>query len=63
MRNIGLNLQLYSIKGERYRKRLVTIKRWMEKDSNRDEKLKTVLEPKGLKCLNCGGVKLPIINF
>ena len=51
--NLGLNLHLYHIKGERFKRKSVTINEWMTRDRNRDAKLENTLEPQAT-CFNCG---------
>ncbi|MCR4338012.1 MAG: hypothetical protein NUV91_09445 [Candidatus Omnitrophica bacterium] len=51
-----LNLQLYVIKGERYRNKRETIQKWMEADKRCDEKLVNTQEPKNIYCPNCSEV-------
>ena len=47
----GLDLQLYFVKGERYRNKGVILQEWIDKDRKRDEKLNSAEEPEGFRCL------------
>ncbi|HWZ23394.1 MAG TPA: hypothetical protein VNW06_12105 [Cytophagaceae bacterium] len=50
---IGMSLQLYCAKGESYRDRESSIKRWMNEDREKDEFYAKVQEPQGIRCRNC----------
>ena len=47
----GLDFQLYFVKGERYRNKVIILQEWMDRDRKRDEKLNGVEEPEGIRCL------------
>ena len=49
----GLNINLYSIKGERYCRKKLAIQEWIERDRKRDEKLANAQEPQDMLCLDC----------
>ena len=49
----GLDLQLYFVKGERYKGKRLALQEWMEADRKRDEKLNRTEEPKGIRCMKC----------
>lgn len=51
--DLGLNLELYHIKGERYRSRSSSIREWMEKDRKREESVEKAQEPQNIRCPNC----------
>ncbi len=53
--SLALNLKLYYLKGERYRRRKAVIRGWMEADRKRSEKLQNTEEPKGMRCSACSG--------
>lgn len=50
----ALNMDLFSIKGERYRKKSSAIREWMERDRRFDEKLDNTQEPQDIACPQCG---------
>ena len=52
--NQYLNLNLYTTKGERYRRKNKSIQEWMEKDRTKQEKLDSTPEPSGINCSHCG---------
>ena len=47
---------LYFIKGERYLKKAETIRKWMERDRARDEKLENTSPPKDIFCPSCNSL-------
>lgn len=49
----ALNMDLFSIKGERYRKESSIIREWMERDRRFDEKLDNTQEPQDITCPQC----------
>ena len=51
--HLGLTLDLYTIKGERYRARSSSIREWMEKDRRRDERVNNAKEPQNIRCSDC----------
>lgn len=53
--NLGSNLELYYLQGERFRERELTIKGWMERDRKLDETFEKAQEPQGIRCTNCLG--------
>jgi len=46
-------LPLYFIKGERYLKKAQTIRKWMERDKARDDKLENTPPPQNISCSFC----------
>jgi len=48
-----LGLQLYCAKGERYRMRDETIKKWMDEDRKLDEFYEKSTEPSNIRCAKC----------
>lgn len=51
--HLGLNSELYWIKGERYKERSSAIREWMEKDRRRDERVENAKEPQNIRCAHC----------
>ncbi len=47
------NVSLYFRKGERFKNKSETIRRLMEADRAKDEKLENAREPQGIRCLKC----------
>ena len=50
---VGLDLELYMGKGERYQRRWKVITEWMDLDRKRDEKMERTEEPEGIRCVEC----------
>ena len=53
MGGIGLELQLYMVKGERYQRRGEVIEGWIDSDRKRDEKMERAEVPEGIRCNEC----------
>lgn len=51
--NRYLNLNLFTTKGERYRRNQETIQEWMERDRTKQEKLDNAPEPRNVTCSYC----------
>jgi RNase P subunit RPR2 len=54
--------QLFFVKGERYRNKSSTIREWMQKDQQRDQKLEAAREPANVTCLNCAAIMAPLLK-
>lgn len=52
--NSALNMDLYRIKGVRYRNKSSIMQEWMERDSKFDEKMDNTPEPQNIACPHCG---------
>lgn len=55
-RNLVIPVALYFIKAEYAAKKSETIKKWMERDREKDQKLANAVEPQGIRCLNCSSI-------
>lgn len=55
---LAMNLGLYFIKGERYAKKSEIIRKWMDDDKAKDEKLENATEPKNIRCLHCSSPEM-----
>ncbi len=53
---MGLEFQLFYVKGERYRNKRAALQKWMQEDKKRDEKLNSAEAPKGISCVKCQAV-------
>jgi Zn ribbon nucleic-acid-binding protein len=53
--NLGLNLGLYYLQGERFKEREAIIKEWMDRDRKLDETVEKAQKPKGIRCVACLG--------
>ncbi|MFA5871425.1 MAG: hypothetical protein WC858_01770 [Parcubacteria group bacterium] len=62
---LATELGLYVIKGERYANKSETIRKWMDRDKAKDEKLENAVEPRGIRCLQCSSPDMicPSRNF
>lgn len=49
----ALKIDLYRIKGERYRRRNSIIREWMDDDRSRDELFRNAKEPRDVRCSDC----------
>lgn len=49
----GSNMELYTIKGECFRRRETVIREWTDRDRKRDEKLRNAQEPRNIQCPDC----------
>ncbi len=50
-----LSMMLKNIKQQRFRNKYKTIEKWMADDKLLQDKQDNTPEPKGIKCLKCGG--------
>ncbi|HHT9138731.1 MAG TPA: hypothetical protein ACFYEK_15990 [Candidatus Wunengus sp. YC60] len=50
----ALNMDLFIIKGERYRRKSSTIQEWIVRDRGYDERLDNTQEPQNIACPQCG---------
>ena len=57
---MGKEIQLYHVKGERYRNRETRIREWMDEDRKKDEFYRNAKEPEKISCLKCL-VKMKVI--
>lgn len=60
--NFAVAFGLRFVKGERYLQKEVTLRRWMERDRAKDEKLENAIEPKGIRCINCRSSAMTCIS-
>lgn len=60
--NFAVAFGLRFVKGERYLQKKETIRRWMERDQTKDEKLENAVEPKGVRCLACSSLDMNCIS-
>ena len=49
-----LNMKLFYLKGERYKNRSSTIRKWIDRDRRLDEKLDNAQDPQNVSCSHCG---------
>jgi hypothetical protein len=45
---------LYIIQGERFRRKAETVREWMERDRQKEEKVANAVQPVDIRCLRCG---------
>ena len=50
----ALNMDLFHIKGERYKNKSSTIREWMDRDRRLEEKLDNAQDPQNVSCPQCG---------
>jgi hypothetical protein len=55
-------VSMYFLKGERYEKKDEMIKKWMDSDKAKDDKLENAIEPKGIRCLQCSSSEMTCIS-
>ncbi|MFH1792698.1 MAG: hypothetical protein ABH819_03640 [Patescibacteria group bacterium] len=58
----ALNISLYTQKGEEYRRKQETIRKWMDRDQRLQEKYDSTESPLGIICPQCGASMNPTIK-
>ena len=53
---VVIPFMLVFVKGERYRNKADTIRQWLDRDRQRDEKLASAVEPSHIRCLGCSSI-------
>lgn len=62
LENVFFKQMVYLVKGERYADKSESIRKWMEEDRVKDEKLANAIEPRVVRCLNCSSLMTNCIS-